>query len=101
MWPRTDITPGPTPDPTGPRRGKGTGLNGFVSFMNRPDAEEALREFDGFEWGGSVLRVGWSKAVPVAAKALYSMYRTLFVSCMSDSGIFTSFKQNQRYSKQE
>ena len=87
MWPRTDIAPGPNPDATGSRRGKGTGLNGFVSFMNRPDAEEALREFDGFDWGGSVLRVGWSKAVPVAAKALYSMYRTLFVSCMSDSEI--------------
>ena len=84
MWPRTDIVPGPTPDATGSRRGKGTGLNGFVSFMNRPDAEEALREFDGFDWGGSVLRVGWSKAVPVAAKALYSMYWTSFVSCMSD-----------------
>ena len=101
MWPRTDIAPSPTPDPTGPRRGKGTGLNGFVSFMNRPDAEEALREFDGFEWGGSVLRVGWSKAVPVAAKALYSMYRTLFVSCVSESEDFTSFKQNKRYQKQE
>ena len=82
MWPRTDIAPGPTPDATGSRRGKGTGLNGFVSFMNRPDAEDALREFDGFDWGGSVLRVGWSKAVPVAAKALYSVYRTLFVSCI-------------------
>lgn len=79
MWPRTDIPPGPTPDPTGPRRGKGTGLNGFVSFMNRPDAEEALREFDGSEWGGSVLRVGWSKAVPVAAKALYGMYQTFLI----------------------
>ncbi|KAL0068794.1 hypothetical protein AAF712_004123 [Marasmius tenuissimus] len=30
--------------------------------MTRKDAEEALREFDGFDWGGSVLRVGWSKA---------------------------------------
>ncbi|KAK1235596.1 hypothetical protein PQX77_001189 [Marasmius sp. AFHP31] len=39
--------------------------------MTRKDAEEALREFDGFDWGGSVLRVGWSKAVPVAAKAMY------------------------------
>lgn len=84
MWPRTDIAPGPTPDAAGSRRGKSTGLNGFVSFMNRSDAEEALREFDGFEWGGSVLRVGWSKAVPVAAKALYRMYRTLLFDSMSD-----------------
>ena len=83
MWPRTDVAPGPALDATGSRRGKGTGLNGFVSFMNRPDAEEALREFDGFDWGGSVLRVGWSKAVPVAAKPLYGMHQILFVSRMS------------------
>ncbi|KAH7108043.1 hypothetical protein BKA62DRAFT_630129 [Auriculariales sp. MPI-PUGE-AT-0066] len=51
--------------------GKGAGLSGFVSFMKRKDAEDALREFDGFDWGGSVLRVGWSKAVPLAPKALY------------------------------
>jgi len=79
MWPRSDIAAGPTSDTIGSRRGKGTGLNGFVSFMNRQDAEEALREFDGFDWGGSVLRVGWSKAVPVAAKALYGMYQ-IFIS---------------------
>jgi U2-associated protein SR140 len=40
--------------------------------MKRKDAEVALRELDGFDWGGSVLRVGWSKAVPMAAKPLYS-----------------------------
>lgn len=54
------------------RRNKTSGLSGFVSFMKRRDAEEALRELDGFDWGGSVLRVGWSKAVPVGAKAMYS-----------------------------
>ena len=54
------------------RRNKTSGLSGFVSFMKRRDAEEALREFDGFDWGGSVLRVGWSKAVPVGTKAMYS-----------------------------
>jgi U2-associated protein SR140 len=53
------------------RKVKSSGLSGFVSYMNRHDAEEALREFDGFEWGGCVLRVGWSKAVPIAAKPLY------------------------------
>lgn len=40
--------------------------------MKRKDAESALRELDGFDWGGSILRVGWSKAVPMAAKPLYS-----------------------------
>ncbi|KAF7315461.1 hypothetical protein MIND_00061000 [Mycena indigotica] len=71
MWPRTDISSGPGSDMTQSRRVKSTGLSGFVSFMKRKDAEEALRELDGFEWGGSVLRVGWSKAVPIGSKALY------------------------------
>jgi len=39
--------------------------------MKRKDAEKALREYDGYDWGGSVLRVGWSKAVPIAAKPMY------------------------------
>ena len=73
MWPRSDASSGPGGDMTAARRSKNTGLSGFVSFMKRKHAEEALREFDGFDWGGSILRVGWSKAVPVAAKALYGV----------------------------
>ena len=72
MWPRSDATIGPGADMTASRRTKSAGLSGFVSFMKRKDAEVALRELDGFDWGGSVLRVGWSKAVPMAAKPLYS-----------------------------
>lgn len=71
MWPRGDGTIGPGADMTASRRSKNSGLSGFVSFMTRRDAEEALREFDGLDWGGSILRVGWSKAVPVAAKPMY------------------------------
>ncbi|KAJ4483208.1 hypothetical protein J3R30DRAFT_3697978 [Lentinula aciculospora] len=71
MWPRGDGTAGPGADMTASRRSKNSGLSGFVSFMTRRDAEEALREFDGLDWGGSVLRVGWSKAVPIAAKPMY------------------------------
>ncbi|KIK67195.1 hypothetical protein GYMLUDRAFT_238518 [Collybiopsis luxurians FD-317 M1] len=71
MWPRGDGTAGPGADMTVSRRSKNSGLSGFVSFMTRRDAEEALREFDGLDWGGSVLRVGWSKAVPIAAKPMY------------------------------
>ncbi|KAF8236588.1 hypothetical protein L208DRAFT_1421976 [Tricholoma matsutake] len=71
MWPRTDGTVGPGADMTASRRTRNAGLSGFVSFMKRKDAEKALREFDGFDWGGSILRVGWSKAVPIAAKPLY------------------------------
>lgn len=73
MWPRTDIVVPSATDPLGSRRPKGTGLNGFVSFMTRRDAEEALRQFDGYDWGGSVLRVGWSKAVPIAARPVYGL----------------------------
>ncbi|OAX41078.1 hypothetical protein K503DRAFT_547839 [Rhizopogon vinicolor AM-OR11-026] len=71
MWPRGDGASGPGGDMTASRRNRNTGLSGFVSFMKRKDAESALREIDGFDWGGSILRVGWSKAVPMAAKPLY------------------------------
>lgn len=39
--------------------------------MRRTDAEKAISEFDGFNWGGHVLRIGWSKAIPIPAKALF------------------------------
>ena len=78
MWPRSDASQGPGNDMSS-RRNKTSGLSGFVSFMKRRDAEEALREFDGFDWGGSVLRVGWSKAVPVGTKAMYS--KSLLFEC--------------------
>jgi U2-associated protein SR140 len=71
MWPRGDGASGVGGDLTASRRNRNAGLSGFVSFMKRKDAESALREIDGFEWGGSILRVGWSKAVPMAAKPLY------------------------------
>jgi U2-associated protein SR140 len=74
MWPRSDGTQGPGADMTSSRRSKSSGLSGFVSFMKRKDAEAALRELDGFDWGGSVLRVGWSKAVPVVGKPKYGGY---------------------------
>lgn len=79
MWPRSDTTIGPGADLTAARKAKGAGLNGFVSYMTRRDAEDALREFDGFDWQGSVLRVGWSKAVPIAAKPLYGASSTLLI----------------------
>ncbi|EIW83124.1 hypothetical protein CONPUDRAFT_136269 [Coniophora puteana RWD-64-598 SS2] len=75
MWPRGDAAVGPGGDMTASRRNKSAGLSGFVSFMKRKDAETALRELDGFDWGGSILRVGWSKAVQVAARPLYAVPR--------------------------
>lgn len=80
MWPRGDTGQGPGADMTSTRRSKNAGLSGFVSYMKRRDAEEALREFDGFEWGGSVLRAGWSKAVPLAAKPMFGMS---FTCCLA------------------
>ncbi|THG99166.1 hypothetical protein EW145_g7313 [Phellinidium pouzarii] len=71
MWPRGDASQGPGADMNVSRSKRSAGLSGFVSFMSRKDAEIAVRDIDGFDWGGSVLRVGWSKAVPVAAKAAY------------------------------
>ncbi len=55
------------------RRNK-AGLQGFVSYMKRKDAEKAVQELDGLDWGGSVLRVGWSKSVPVPQRALYGRW---------------------------
>ncbi|KAI0075111.1 hypothetical protein K474DRAFT_1691944 [Panus rudis PR-1116 ss-1] len=77
MWPRGDASQGVGAEMTASRRARSTGLSGFVSFMRRKDAELALREYDGFEWGGSVLRVGWSKAVPIAAKPAYVTAKTI------------------------
>lgn len=75
MWPRTDGTAGPGADMTASRRSKNTALSGFVSYMKREDAEDALHELDGLEWGGSVLRVGWSKAVSLPNRPLYGKSR--------------------------
>ncbi|KAJ1304679.1 hypothetical protein OPQ81_005818 [Rhizoctonia solani] len=70
MWPRSDPHHAPGSDiSTSARRG----MSGFVSFMTRPDAEACVRELDGFDWGGSVLRVGWSKAVPIAARPMFDL----------------------------
>lgn len=61
MWPRADSVP------VGGRRL----LGGFVAFLRRPDAEKAAKELDGAEWGGSILRTGWGKAVPLPARPIY------------------------------
>ncbi|KII92895.1 hypothetical protein PLICRDRAFT_155797 [Plicaturopsis crispa FD-325 SS-3] len=76
MWPRGEGAAGPGGDMATTRKNKNAGLSGFVSFMKRKGAEAALRELDGFDWGGCVLRVGWSKAVPVAAKPMYTSSHT-------------------------
>ncbi|KAL1742478.1 hypothetical protein HDZ31DRAFT_65934 [Schizophyllum fasciatum] len=52
MWPRNDATFGVADV----RKPKTSSLSGFVAFMKRKDAEDALRQFDGYEWGGATLR---------------------------------------------
>lgn len=47
------------------------GLNGFISFMKRRDAEKALDKCDNSEWGGSILRMGWGKAMPLPPRPAY------------------------------
>ncbi|WVO15268.1 hypothetical protein L204_102924 [Cryptococcus depauperatus] len=64
MWPRGDE--GHTPQF---RRG----MSGFVSYMNRKDAERAVRELDGSDFLGNTLKVGWSKAVQKPKQALYDV----------------------------
>ncbi|KAJ3416402.1 U2 snRNP-associated SURP domain-containing protein [Chytridiales sp. JEL 0842] len=46
---------------------------GFVSFMKREDADAALRELDGKNLMGYIMKVGWGKAVPIPAQPLYVM----------------------------
>jgi hypothetical protein len=56
---------------TGLRNKRSAGLGGFVAFMKREDAERAISEMDGFDWGGCVLRCGWGKSVPLPGRAVY------------------------------
>lgn len=52
------------------RRGQ-TGLTGFVAYMKRSHAERAVQELDGLNWGGNVIRVAFSKPMPVPTRAIY------------------------------
>jgi U2-associated protein SR140 len=54
------------------RRGQ-TGFTGFVAYMKRPHAEKAVSELDGLNWGGNVIRVAFSKAMPVPTRAIYGI----------------------------
>ncbi|KAK4054169.1 hypothetical protein OIV83_001195 [Microbotryomycetes sp. JL201] len=64
MWPRADNIPFNA-------RGGKSHLGGFVAFLRRPDAERAMQELEGAEWGGNTLRLGWGKAVPLPARPIY------------------------------
>ncbi|KAF1798121.1 U2-associated SR140 protein [Mucor lusitanicus] len=59
MWPRTQE-----------EKDKGNNC-GFVSFMTRQDAANAIRSLDGKDLNGYALRVGWGKAVPIPAQPCF------------------------------
>jgi U2-associated protein SR140 len=67
MWPRI------VEDMVAPelRSTKTPGATGFVSFMNRSDAERAHREAEGSDWQGCVLRTSWGKPLRRPIIALY------------------------------
>ncbi|ORZ01751.1 hypothetical protein BCR43DRAFT_522535 [Syncephalastrum racemosum] len=44
---------------------------GFVSFMSRSDAEQALLDLNGKTVQGHALKVGWGKAVPLPPKPVF------------------------------
>jgi hypothetical protein len=52
------------------RRGQ-NGFTGFVLFMKRKDAEKAVQELEGINWGGTVLKLGWSRPMPLPPRAAY------------------------------
>ncbi|RXK39027.1 hypothetical protein M231_03757 [Tremella mesenterica] len=62
MWPRGEED----------RRGT-RGLMGFVNFMKRRDAELALEANDQLDWGGTIIRVTWSKSAPKPSKPIYDI----------------------------
>ena len=53
---------------------KRAGLNGFIAFMHRDDADRALQKCDGTEWAGSIIKLGWGKAVPLPSRATYGAW---------------------------
>ncbi|KAL7327657.1 hypothetical protein PS15p_206060 [Mucor circinelloides] len=59
MWPRTQE-----------EKDKGNNC-GFVSFMTRQDAANAIKSLDGKDLNGYALRVGWGKAVPIPAQPCF------------------------------
>ncbi|KAJ9124211.1 hypothetical protein QFC22_001009 [Naganishia vaughanmartiniae] len=70
MWPRGDEDTSIGANITTSRRAK-AGLSGFVAYMKRKDAEAAVKDLDGFDWGGCILRVGWSKMIRLPIRPIY------------------------------
>lgn len=73
MWPREEGAAS-VQMTAGGLAAKRAGLNGFIAFMVRSDAEKALEALDGQEWGGSILRLGWGKGMPLPPRASYGEF---------------------------
>ncbi|KAI7893087.1 uncharacterized protein EV154DRAFT_417544 [Mucor mucedo] len=67
MWPRTQE-----------EKDKGNNC-GFVSFMTRYDANEAIKHLDGRELEGFPLRVGWGKPVPLPAQPIFGKLKQKYI----------------------
>ena len=55
MWPRNEEE----------ARARGGRMSGFVAFMTRRSAEEAMQHLNGYLLHGSELHLGWGKPVPI------------------------------------
>jgi hypothetical protein len=49
-------------------------IPGFVSFMSRAHAENALNALDGVTLGGHVLRLGWGKILSIPSEPVFGEY---------------------------
>lgn len=66
------------------RRGQ-NGFTGFVLFMKRKDAEKAIQELEGVTWSGTVLKLGWSRPMPLPARAAYGAFQSIRLCSIPDT----------------
>lgn len=67
------------------------GLGGFVAMMDRRSAERALKALDGSEWMGSILRLGWGKAVAIPPRPAFGASKLLLKKSIFPSANLNSY----------
>lgn len=80
FWPRDDPAAGGASllmGGGGPARVTKAGLGGFVAMMDRKGAEKAIKNIDGSEWMGSILRLGWGKPIPIPLRPAFGQFLSL------------------------
>ncbi|KAI0979580.1 hypothetical protein GJ496_004727 [Pomphorhynchus laevis] len=65
---------------------------GFVAFMNREDASEAIDKLDGREFGGLSIRLSWGKTVTLPLQPIY--VKPLATDLYAASSIITGYPFN-------